>query len=216
MGFLTHLRQQQIDTVTSAVSRQDSILDEYLDWLGEDTERSPEELKLTIIARSAVSPAVTALIARAGALRARQVTASVIVSQPEPKDAFADLEMTLAMLNAGTDTTESVRWAKRSALLDAHEQITMGTHMCWSGDAMRREPGKRDSLDLLEHDAPHTVRLGLLAFDAIWSVSEPVTASKKTKAPSRKPLASQARPANTIMPSSSLMTRLSRLAATWH
>jgi hypothetical protein len=48
---------------------------------------------------------------------------------------------------------------------------------------MRRDPGKRDGLDLFETDAPDTVRLGALAFDAIWSISTPVPGWRMNERP---------------------------------
>lgn len=216
MSFLSHLRQAQIDTVNEAVERQDAIISDYLAWLAETEDTSPAARKLTIIARSPASAAVKAMIARTGDLRAAEVNVRVILANLEPEAALGEVKQALTLMNAGHDDDEFARWAKNAALLDAHEQVTLGTHMCWSGDAMRRDAGKRDSLDLFESDAPHTVRLGLLAFDAIWAVSVAIPGLRKADAPARRPLASQARPASTELPSSSLLTRLNRLTATWH
>ena len=215
MGFLTHLRESQIETANAAVSRQDAILDDYLGWLRNGPSRGRAERKITIIARDPLAPIVTAVVARTDILRAEGVTVEVILSQTEPEAALNDLNEALMTLNNDLNQDEYVRWAKKSALLDAHEQLTLGTQMCWSGDSMRREPGKRDSLDLFEQEAPHTVRLGLLAFEAIWSVSDCLPRSLSVQGLNRRPQASKAQPADTTLPRSSLISRL-RLAATWH
>lgn len=216
MSFLSHLRQAQIDTVNENSERQDAIISDYLAWLAETDDKSPEARKLTIIARSPASVTVKAVVARTGDLRAAEVNVRIIFAHLEPEAALSEVKQALTLLNAGHEDAEFARWAKNAALLDAHEQMTLGTHMCWSGDAMRREAGKRDSLDLMESDAPHTVRLGLLAFDAIWAVSIAIPGIRRSESTTRRPLASQARPATALLPSTSLLTRLNRLTATWH
>ena len=67
--------------------------------------------------------------------------------------------------------SELIRWARNPRLLDAHEQVTYGETMCWSGDAMRRDADRRNALTLFDEEAPDTVRLGRLAFEALWAVS---------------------------------------------
>ena len=49
--------------------------------------------------------------------------------------------------------------------------MTYGETMCWSGDAMRRDADRRNALTLFDEEAPDTVRLGRLAFEALWTVS---------------------------------------------
>ena len=57
---------------------------------------------------------------------------------------------------------------------------------------MRREPGKCNSLDLYERDAPQAVRLGMLAFDAIWAISEQIPVWRLDPTASVKPSAAYA------------------------
>jgi hypothetical protein len=46
--------------------------------------------------------------------------------------------------------------------------------MCWSGDAMRRDSDRRNVLALFNEGVPDRVRLGRLAFEALWAISSPV------------------------------------------
>ena len=64
---------------------------------------------------------------------------------------------------------ELIRWARNPRLLDAHEQVTYGDIMCWSGDAMRRDADKRNALTLFDESAGDAVRHGRLAFEALWT-----------------------------------------------
>ena len=66
---------------------------------------------------------------------------------------------------------ELIRWARNPRLLEAHEQVTYGEAMCWSGDAMRRDADKRNALDLVRRGSSGAVRLGRLAFEALWAAS---------------------------------------------
>ena len=46
--------------------------------------------------------------------------------------------------------------------------------MCWSGEAMRRESDRRNVLALFNEGVPDRMRLGRLAFEALWAISSPV------------------------------------------
>ena len=66
--------------------------------------------------------------------------------------------------------------------------------MCWLGDAMRREPGRCDGFDLFDMDAPHTCRLGVLSFAALWKFAKPVPNWVLREASERRPNATFAGP----------------------
>jgi hypothetical protein len=53
--------------------------------------------------------------------------------------------------------------------LDAHEQLLLGSRMCWSGDVMRRSEERINSLSIFEKDAKKQVSLGRMAFETIWA-----------------------------------------------
>ena len=136
-----------------------------------DESEAGEARALTMILRSASSGPAKALLDLKDALAAAGVTAKVVLAKLEPEDDLKQLFAGLRELDPRMAANEIIRWARNSRLLDAHEQVTFGATMCWSGDAMRRDADKRNALTLFHEGAPDTVRLGRLAFEALWSAS---------------------------------------------
>ncbi|MEZ5827933.1 MAG: hypothetical protein R3D30_06060 [Hyphomicrobiales bacterium] len=128
----------------------------------------------TMILRSPASAPAQALIAMQDALLSARVRARVILAKLEPEDDLRQLFASLSALSPNEGEAALIRWARNSRLLDAHEQVTYGTAMCWSGDAMRRDADKRNPLVLLDLDAPDAARRGQLAFKAMWRASADV------------------------------------------
>ncbi len=215
MQLFTHLRQRQFETANLAISRQDGFFERYLDWLDTRDEAEAGDRRVTILARSPQSPAVCALIGRVEELKARRVVARALVARIEPQDALREMVDAMLILSPDLEGTDLVRWANNSCLLDAHEQLTLGTGMCWSGDMMRRDPSKRDGLDLFEADAPQTVRLGALAFNAIWSISAPIPGSSLR---ARRPrlAAAYARELSEALPKAAFLREAQRPPLTRH
>lgn len=185
MGLFSHLRQKQADSVNTAIAKQHQFIARYLDWLDGQAERPPAARRVTVLARSPLSCVVRALVDRVDDLKARGVVVRALLARLEPEDAVRELVDALSALEPERPGLELLRWADRRCLLEAHEQLTLGPAMCWSGDMMRRDPAKRDGLDLFEVDAPQTVRLGVLAFNAIWAIASPVPASRLRQKPAR-------------------------------
>jgi hypothetical protein len=126
---------------------------------------------LTMILRSAGSDPAKTLVGMKGALQRVGVSAKVILAKLEPEDELRQLFAALSELAPQEAASRLIRWVRNPRLLDAHEQVTYGVAMCWSGDAMRRDAEKRNALTLFDEEAPDTVRLGRLAFEALWSAS---------------------------------------------
>ncbi len=76
------------------------------------------------------------------------------------------------------------RVANDRRLFDAHEQLVLSAKDTWTGDCMRRDPTKRDSLRVLQHQLHKNCGLGheLIRAHLGAGPSPPVTA-----APARKP-----------------------------
>lgn len=193
MGLLSQFRQNQIDSTNAAVGRHDRIFTQFLERIDTASWRLRTDRSMTILARSPASPVVQAFVRRREDLKLRNIVARIIVARLEPESDFLAMASALSTLVDDDDINALVRWASNSCILDAHEQLILGSDMCWSGDTMRREPGKRDSLDLFESDAPKTVRLGVLAFDAIWSTAVQVPASRLRPGTAVKPVAALVR-----------------------
>lgn len=185
MRLFSQLRQKQAETASHAVARQNGFYDRYFEWLDAHPGDDRAARMVTVIARSPLSPVVRALLGRVGELCARGVVAKLLVARLEPEEALREAAGALVALSPQTRFEALARWANHNCLLDAHEQLTLGTGMCWSGDMMRRDPGKRDGLDLFEVEAPQTVRLGALAFGAIWDISSSIPAHRLRNRPAR-------------------------------
>jgi hypothetical protein len=126
---------------------------------------------LTMILRSPGSDPAKALVGMKGALQRVGVSAKVILAKIEPEEDLRQLFASLSELAPQEPAPELIRWARNPRLLEAHEQVTYGEAMCWSGDAMRRDADKRNALTLFDEEAPGTVRPGQLAFQALWAAS---------------------------------------------
>jgi hypothetical protein len=135
---------------------------------------------LTMILRSPEADPAKALIGMTGALERKGLRARVILARIEPDDDLKKLFEALAALSPREPAHELMRWARNPRLLEAHEQVTYGETMCWSGDAMRRDADRRNALTLFDEQAPDAVRLGRLAFEALWSAAAPVPKGRLT------------------------------------
>ena len=113
---------------------------------------------------------IRALIDRSHQLRLQNVRAKAIVARLDPGEALRELLETLSRLAGGTTRGDLVRWFAQRSLLGAHEQLVLGSSMCWTGDAMNRDPGKRDALDLFEQASPVKVLYGVSSFARIWPI----------------------------------------------
>ena len=150
---------------------QQGELRRHLQMMSRCVERAKAGFSLTMILRSAASDPAKALVGMKGALQHAGVSAKVILARLEPEDDLKQLFASLSELAPQEPAPELIRWARNPRLLDAHEQVTYGEAMCWSGDAMRRDADRRNALTLFDEEAPDTVRLGRLAFQALWAVS---------------------------------------------
>ncbi len=178
MNLMSQLRNNKKTVETTAFERHDAFISLFLESLADKTGAGSRNRTISIIARSPESPVVKAIISRSDELKQHHASVQAIFADMSAEGALAEFSGALSGLNAGAHACDNIRWARNACLKDAHEQLILGTEMCWSGDCMRREPGKCNSLDLFEAAAPGVVRLGILAFDAIWAISEPVSASR--------------------------------------
>ena len=126
---------------------------------------------ITMILRSAASLPVQALLQTCDDLARAGVSARVVLAKIEPDAELKQLYACLCQLRPLRSARELLRWAHNPRLLDAHEQVTLGASMCWSGDAMRRDADKRNALALFDENAPETAQLGRLSFELLWLAS---------------------------------------------
>jgi len=127
----------------SARDLRQSELRRHLQMMSRFVDSAAAGAFLTMILRSPEADPAKALIGMAGALERKGVRARVLLAKIEPDDDLKKLFDTLSTLAPHEPAHELIRWARNPRLLEAHEQVTYGATMCWSGDAMRRDADKR-------------------------------------------------------------------------
>jgi hypothetical protein len=187
---------------------KDADLDRHLEILAEFIGRveadADEPRELTMVLRSASSGPAQALILKARDLARTGIAAKVIVAKLDPEEDVRKLYARLSQLTPRGRAHELLRWARNPRLLDAHEQVTYGTALCWWGDSMRRDADKRNALSLIEDAAPGTLRLGHLAFEALWAASAIVAERRLIGPATAKPSGAYERDADTVAAVSAL------------
>ncbi len=171
MSFLTGFPKKHA-ALDEQMDRFRAIFEAYCTKL--EGGRSPRDSHVTIIARSVLSPVCRMMIAKAEDLEKHGVTVQAILARLGPAEPMNALFAAVQRLNGMGRIAASLRWAQNSALLDAHEQLTLGVRMCWTGDCMRRSEDKRNALDLFEENSIGSVRLAELAFSHMWIASKPL------------------------------------------
>ena len=141
----------------------------------------------TLILRSANSAPAQALVRMKDELERARLDAKVVLAKLEPQEELRQLFTSLTHLSPRQQPCQLIRWARNPHLLDAHEQVTYGDAICWSGDAMRRDADRRNALTLFNESAPELVRLGRLAFEALWAASSLVPERPLVDRPATKP-----------------------------
>lgn len=181
MGFLSAFQKKSLSDCGHSVEKFSGLIHRYLN----NPERgvSLRDRSITLIARSPAMPAVRALILHAAEIQRQQLAVQVIVARLAPVDVLTELSCALQLVDPRHTQSGRIRFIKNPALLDAHEQLVLGTSMCWTGDMLRRLEESRNRLDLLEEGATGPARLAELSFNAIWAASKPVPARAFTGQP---------------------------------
>jgi hypothetical protein len=157
---------------------------------GKNALLAPEFRTMTLVVRSAVSDPALALLGMKDELLAARIRAKVIVAKLEPEDGLRQLYLALSELSPGKPANELIRWAKNPRLAEAHEQVTCGHSFCWSGDAMRRDAGKRNALMLFDEHSPAAMQRLTRAFLALWNASISVPRARLSGTTMGRPLGS--------------------------
>jgi hypothetical protein len=173
MGFLSAFTKRPLSDCQHSVERFSAIISAYLSRL-ETKGGALRERSLTLIARSPSASVARALIPHAKELEREQVCVQLIFAKLSPIELLAELASALNLTAPRDDRSSSVRLIKSPSLLHAHEQLVLGGSTTWTGDMLRRCEENRNGLDLLEENAPGSVRLAQFAFNAIWAIAKPV------------------------------------------
>jgi hypothetical protein len=118
-------------------------------------------LRLSLVARSPDSPVAAVLARRLDRLVEAGADIKAIFAVPSPQPP----------LNVWLAKAASVRWLKDRRLLEAHEQLVLGESASWSGDAMRREPGKIDLFESFSEGCRVRASLGWQAHGRLERLS---------------------------------------------
>jgi len=152
---------------------------------------------VTLILRAPDSIPAKALIDMKDELVRTGVTAKAILAKLEPETDLRQLYAVLSSLSPREPATMLIRFARNPRLHDAHEQTTYGDAMCWSGDAMRRDADKRNSLSLFHENDPNRTLLARNSFAALWMAAIPVPARHLSGDTVHRPLGEYERPPKT-------------------
>ena len=154
-----------------AASRFDSYFDVY--GLSLKKTGGLEQRTVTLIARSPASPPAQALAMNLGRFQPLSIEVRVIFAQIAPANALNFISQSLSTA-CRRQPGGIIRWAKNRALLDAHERLTLGHALCWTGDSMRRSEDSRSAFDRVEEGTPSIVGEANASFEALWSASTPL------------------------------------------
>jgi len=146
-----------------------SFLLQYLDRMGEFARESPTAARCLLIARSADSPVARTVLTFGVSGRLRKFSVRAIF-------AFLGTAETVQLAEAcrASDWSLQVHWARDIRLLEAHEQLVLGSSTSWIGDSMRRDPLNHDACELYAPDHPEIAQRASLFFERLWQATEPV------------------------------------------
>lgn len=216
MRFNSQDPQGHVSADTLSQNRHESFFKQYFQWLDEEQPTDLTARQVTIIARSPQSPVVQILTTVADELATRNITVQVVLSDVDPENALRDAWTVISDLSKDAEHSDLIRWANSPGVLEAHEQMNLGQHMCWLGDAMRREPGRRDGFDLFEIDAPQACRLGKQSFNAMWNFATAVPKWLLREVADRRPNATFAGPDQRSLATLSFFRQLEKADTACH
>lgn len=165
----------------------------YVDRMSLKEQPEVSERTVTLVARSPQSPVARALIASAQELSGLDTRIQVIFCKLDPADRLSDW-VDRSFSENGAPPLVTLRRASNAALLEAHEQLVLGSEMSWTGDCMRREPEKRDAYEVFATFHPEAARRASQSFQSLWAIAEPVTPSRLRPSQSGEPNVAAAPP----------------------
>lgn len=179
MGFLSAFHKKPTGDNQILIERLAMRLGDFLQRM-EAKGSSLTDRSLTLIARSPSSEIARALALQADHLQRKEFSARIIFARLGPIELAAEMALTLNLTGSRDCKESSVRIIKMPALLNAHEQLVIGEHCCWTGDMLRRAEGNRNGLDIWEDGSVGAAKLAQFAFNAIWPSAKSVPSSVLT------------------------------------
>lgn len=181
MAFDPSSRRQEVVKQQDKQARLDQFLGFFLDRMFADWSERPEQAVLTVIARSPASPVARAIALNAPDLLSAGIGIRAVFSRLEPATMLSEwTDIVLVSAESDQAPAASLARVKDPALDDLHELLVAGTEMSWTGDAMRRDPLQRDTIEVYDPCCPETARLNQRTFEAIWKRAELIRVAPKS------------------------------------
>jgi hypothetical protein len=137
----------------------------------------PAHGAIVSIARSIQSPVVKSIVARAREITAAGSMVRLILAKT---DGLALSDALAAERAAGLAC--EVRLARNPRLIEAHEQLTIGARVCWTGDTMRRDPATCDAYESFVEDCPEIAAAAAAMFERLWRDCAPCAEEARSAA----------------------------------
>ena len=181
MSFFDNARQSKFVKSMEKQENSSRFIGYYLDRLSVADEPSLTQRTATLIARSPASPMARALLTVLTECESLAVRVEVLFAKAEPADQMAQWLEVFAR-NHATDPFLLLKKAENPALIDAHEQLVLGTTFSWQGDCMRRDPETRDAFETFECFNSEAAKRATRTFQALWPKGEKLIAARRLPA----------------------------------
>lgn len=148
------------------------IMDNFLNAIAQD-ELTPDNKFLTVIARSPSSNIARAISHYSDDFANYNIRIKAIFAQISSTEYLSDW-LDPEQSPCGKFPEKNIRWARRKNLVDAHEQLTLGNIMSWTGESMRREVDARFGFYIFNENCHKSALLAQRSFQAFWQVSQEI------------------------------------------
>lgn len=124
---------------------------------------------ILVLALSPESPVAKALLSISNQLADRRLGAAIVFAggATAAKDETWSLSFSARFLH-------EIRLTTHPRVLDAHEQIIVGSQALWYGDCMRRDPWKRDAFASFLPGSPDATRTARATFSRLWDRAQSI------------------------------------------
>ena len=173
MSFFDNARQSKFVKPEEKQENISRFAGFFLDRLSAAEAPPLTQRTVTLMARSPASPAARSMLASLRDFSTLGVQVQLILNLLDPAELLTEW-IELGLLNNGANSVPEIRWARHPALVDAHEQLVLGTSFSWHGDCMRRDPETRDAFETFECFNAAAAHRASLSFTALWSKCQTV------------------------------------------
>lgn len=156
----------------SAHNELNRFMQTFIADLAPADEASGAGSEIKIVARSAASPVIACLADQAEQIRAQTCKMRLILAEVSPPEGIEALNRLFAS-DEEANSLLTIKWARHPALMDANEQLILGTQHHWAGNVLRRQGENSNYLDIFKENDSDGTRLARRAFTAMWEAAVP-------------------------------------------